>query len=152
MYSQPYKLSLEVAALGVLAYIGITDFRTFKIRNEAVLLLLMLYVLFALAVRSWFDILLNVLFAATMFIVLLWCYAKKVVGGGDVKFMTTACLWVGGQSGLMFSIFLLTFIALHLGAVKIGWAKSKIISDRLAIPYAPSIAGALGALIVLGYL
>lgn len=151
-HGELFMFYVEIAALAVLFYVGYTDLRTFKIRNETVLLLFVLYVFLALISRSWLDVLFNVGFAAVMFAVLLWFYANKLIGGGDVKFMTIVCLWIGGHCALLFSAFLLFFIGVHLGAARMGWAQSRSLSGRQAIPYAPSVAGALGAVIVLGCL
>ena len=42
------------------------------------------------------------------------------------------------------------FIVLHVGAARMGWAKTKPIAGRNAIPYAPSIAGAVIGVICSG--
>ena len=152
LHGHQYKIYIEIAAALVLLYAGITDFRIFKIRNYVVLLLLVLYVPFALVARSWFDIATNVLFALIMFAVLLWFFAKRVIGGGDVKLMAVACLWVGVHCVVPFAILLLLLIGVHVAAVRIGWAKTKTISGRNAISYAPSIAGALIGVMLLGCL
>ena len=150
-HGQQYKFYIEVAAVAVLFYVGFTDFRTFKIRNDVVMLLLVLYVLLAFVDRSRSEILIDVLLAAIIFAVLLWFYTYRAVGGGDVKFLTVVCLWVGSHGALLFSILLLLFIGLHLSAAKIGWAETKPMAGRYAIPYAPSVAAALIAVIALGY-
>ena len=147
-----YKIYIEIAAALVLLYAGITDFRIFKIRNYVVLLLLVLYVPFALVARSWFDIGLDVLFALIMFAVLLWFFARRVIGGGDVKLMAVACLWVGVHCVVPFAILLLLLIGVHVAAVRFGWAKTKTIAGRNAISYAPSIAGALIGVMLIGCL
>ena len=145
-----YKFYIEIATAAVLFYVALTDFRTFKIRNEVVLLLLVLYALFATVDRSWAEIMLDVILAAILFAVLLWCYAYGLMGGGDVKFVPVVCLWIGAHCALMFSAFLLLFIALHLGAARMGWAQTKAMGTRYAIPYAPSVAGALIGTMALG--
>ena len=151
-HSEQYKFYIEIALVAVLFYVGFTDFRTFKIRNDVVLLLLILYIPFALISRSWFEILSNVILAAVMFGVLLWFFTYRVVGGGDVKLMAVVCLWIGAHCALLFSALLLLLIGLHLLAARMGWAQTKPMAGRNAIPYAPSIAGALIGIIVLGCL
>jgi Flp pilus assembly protein protease CpaA len=146
------KFYIEIGAVVVLVYIGLTDFRTFKIRNEAVFLLFVLYVSFALTQRSWLYILSDVSLATIMFIVLLLFYANSAIGGGDVKFMTVVCLWVGVHCALLFSLLLLLLIGMHIAAAWMSWVPTKSIGRRSAIPYAPSIAGALGTVILLGCL
>jgi Flp pilus assembly protein protease CpaA len=150
LHGSQYKFYVESAAVAVLFYVGLTDFATFKIRNDTVLLLLVLYVIFAFIDRSWMEIFSNIILAAIIFGVLLWFYARAVVGGGDVKFMTVVCLWIGAHCALLFSALLLVLIGLHLIAAKLGWARTKNSSGRQAIPYAPSVAGALIGTILLG--
>jgi prepilin peptidase CpaA len=152
LHGHQYKIYIEIAAALVLVYAGITDFRIFKIRNYVVLLLLILYVPFALVARSWFDIALNVVFALIVFAGLLWFFARGSIGGGDVKLMAVACLWAGVHCVLPFAIFLLLLIMVHVAAVRFGWAKTKTIAGRNAISYAPSIAGALIGVMLIGCL
>jgi prepilin peptidase CpaA len=152
LHGAQYKFYIEIAAVVVLLYVGFTDFRTFKIRNDVLVLLLVLYVLLALVSRSWVEIIENVILAVFMFAVLLWFFAQGVIGGGDVKLVSVACLWVGVHCALLFSALLLFFIILHLGAAKMSWANTKPMRGRYAIPYAPSIAGALIGVIVSGCL
>jgi hypothetical protein len=47
---------------------------------------------------------------------------------------------------------LLVFIGLHAVAVRLGFASTQPMGPRQAIPYAPSIAGALIGTILLGCL
>jgi prepilin peptidase CpaA len=143
---------VEIAAVAVLGYIAYTDFRNFKITNGSVLLLLLLYGLYALVARPPYEILSNVTLGAIMFAVLFWFYTKRVVGGGDVKLVPVVCLWVGAHCALVFSIFLLIFIVIHLMAARMGWARTLAIGDHQAISYAPSVAVALICTIALGCL
>jgi Flp pilus assembly protein protease CpaA len=87
-----------------------------------------------------------------MFAVLFWFYTKRVVGGGDVKLVPVVCLWVGAHCALVFSIFLLIFIVIHLMAARMGWARTLAIGGHQAISYAPSVAVALICIIALGCL
>lgn len=153
LHGEQYKFYVKAAAVAVLFYVGFTDFRTFKIRNDVLLLLLVLYILYALFGRSWFEIVTNVIVATVMFGVLLYFYAQRAIGGGDVKLLPIVCLWVSAHCALPFAVFLLLFIGLHLFAAWIGWAQTKSMPgrpSRYAIPYAPSVAGALVAIIMLG--
>jgi Flp pilus assembly protein protease CpaA len=150
--SQQYKFYLEVAAVVVLVYAAVVDFLTFKIRNSVVLLLFVLYLLFALSARAWSDIFWNFILAAFIFVVLIPFYAKHAIGGGDVKFMTVVCLWLEPHCTLLFSAFLLLLIVLHLIVARFGWARTQVLAGSKAIPYAPSVAGALIGIIVLGCL
>jgi Flp pilus assembly protein protease CpaA len=149
-YAASYKFYVEAATIAVLCYIGYTDFRTFKIRNESLALLLVLYALYAGLTRSAEGILFDVLFGAIIFGFLLFPYARKLIGGGDVKFFAVACVWVGTHCALIFSGALLVFVVLHLAALRMRWIVTVEDDDRQLIPYGPSVAGALISVILLG--
>jgi len=137
------------AAIAVLCDIAITDLRTFKIYNSRVLLLLLLYGLFAAITRSPYEILSDIVLALVIFGILFLFYLKSVVGGGDVKLVPVAALFVGAHSALPFSVLLLAFTGLHLLATRMNWVPTLAIGDKRAISYAPSIAAALICVIVL---
>ncbi len=152
LHEGTYKFYIEAALVAVLFYAAVTDLRIFKIPNNVVLLLLVLYVLFAIVARTASDIVLNCILSTVTFAALLWFYSKGVVGAGDVKFVTVACLWVGLHCAVLFSLLLLVSIGLHVFAAWMRWATTKPMAGRLAIPYAPSVAGALIATTLLGCL
>ncbi len=152
VHGDTYKFYIEAALVGVLFYIGFTDFRIFKIRNNVILLLLVLYLLFAIIARTPSEIAANLVLSAITFAVLLWFYSKGVIGGGDVKFVTVACLWIGSHCAVLFFVLLLIFVGLHLFAAWVGWAATKPMAGRLAIPYAPAVAASLIATAMLGCL
>jgi hypothetical protein len=56
LHGAQYKVSIEAATVAVLFYVALTDFLTFKIRNELIVLLLILYALFAFITRSRYRI------------------------------------------------------------------------------------------------
>lgn len=137
------------AAIAVLCNIAITDLRTFKIYNSRVLLLLVLYGLFAAIARSPYEILSDVALGLVIFGFLFLFYLKNVVGGGDVKLVPVAALFVGTRSALPFALLLLIFTGLHLFATRMGWIPTLVVGDKRAISYAPSVAAALICVIVL---
>jgi Flp pilus assembly protein protease CpaA len=152
LHGAQYKLYIEAATVAVLFYVALTDFLTFKIRNELIVLLLILYALFAFVTRSRIEVLTDIALALVIFAVLLWFYSQGAVGGGDVKLVTVACVWVGTHCTLLFAALLLGLGILHLIAAKRGWVRTKATAGRPGIPYAPSVAGALIGTMVLGCL
>lgn len=152
LHDARFKFYIEAATVAVLVYVGFTDFRTFKIRNESITLLVVLYILYALIARSPYEVLLNFAVSMAVFVVLLCFYARGAVGGGDVKLVSVVCLWIGTHCALLFSALLLVFIGLHVVAVRLGFASTQPMGSHQAIPYAPSIAGALIGTILFGCL
>lgn len=113
------------------------------------LLLLSLYGLFAAITRSPYEIISNIVLGLIIFGFLLLFYLKGAVGGGDVKLVPVAALFVGTHSALPFSVLLLGFTGLHLLATRTNLVPTLAIGDRRAISYAPSIAAALICVIIL---
>lgn len=144
-----YSFWIKAAALTVFCYIGLTDLRKFKVPNLSLALLLLLYVLYAAVAHPIFETLFDIVLGALVFLILLWFYSKGGIGGGDVKLLPLACLWVGTQGAALFSLLLLFFIVVHLAAAKAGLAAVRLRGPRWEIPYAPSICGALVGTVLL---
>jgi prepilin peptidase CpaA len=121
-----------------------TDLREFKIRNELILALAGLFVLYAVLTGHWVTLKWDILFAALMSVVLLVIYNTYWMGGGDVKILAVAFLWTGISGALPFTILLALFSGAHSLAAKLGWVKSQVTDrGRQRIPLAPSVAAAL---------
>jgi prepilin peptidase CpaA len=120
-----------------------TDLREYKIRNELVLALAGLFVLYAVLTGHWAELKWDISFAALMFVVLLAVYGMGWMGGGDVKILAIAFLWTGLSGAMPFAILLALFGSAHGFAAKLGWVKSQETGSRRRIPFAPSVAAAL---------
>jgi len=136
----------------VLFYVALTDFKEFQIRNELILVLVGLFILHALLSGRWVSAHWNAGFAALMFGIMLFFYSRKAMGGGDVKILTVAFLWVGVGCAFPFAVLLAIFAALHVAAAKFGWAKVQEVDGRKRIPLAPSVAAAMILCFLLGCL
>ena len=143
-----------VACAIVLVYAAWTDLRHYKIRNEAIGILIVLYVLHRLFLDRWAGSVWNLALAAGVLVFLLYFYSRQWLGGGDVKMLAVAFLWTGVECAPAFSVLLLVFVALHAGAARLGWAGSQQLDHdrRSRIAFAPSIAAALVAIGALGCL
>jgi prepilin peptidase CpaA len=143
-----------LVTVAVLFYAAFIDFKHYKISNELILLLSGLFVLHALLSGRWTHAAWNLALAASVFLFLISFYSRHWVGGGDVKMLAVAFLWAGIDCASPFVLLLLLFVSLHTAAAKFGWLKlQQDVSDgRRRIPFAPSIAAALMATILLGCL
>jgi prepilin peptidase CpaA len=142
----PAPLSAHIVLIvtaATLFYVAWTDLKEFKIRNEMVLCIAGLYVLFAVLSGRWVGMYWNIGLAIFMLVIMLYYYSQGMMGGGDVKMLAVAFLWVGIECALVFAIFLAVSIIIHLIVVKLGWAKVQEVRGRKRIPFAPSIAAAL---------
>ena len=143
--SQSALSYLIVVAAGALALQAAwIDLREYKIRNGLVLGLASLFVAYAFVAGQWSDLRWDLIFATVMFLALLVFYSLGWLGGGDVKFLAVAFLWVGLSGAVIFSILLAFFSSVHALAAKLGWVESELTDGaRRRIPFAPSIAAAM---------
>ena len=150
----PYALSYVVLVItaAVLFYAAMTDLREFKISNELIFALACLFGIHSYLSDHWIHLHWDLAFATFMFVVLLVFYSQKWLGGGDVKILTVAFLWVGLRCALPFAVLLLIFSLIHFVAAKFEWVSVQQIEGRKRIPFAPSVAAALIAVFMLGYL
>jgi prepilin peptidase CpaA len=143
-----------VIAASILFYAAWTDLKYFKIRNEVVLVLVVLFFAHALVSGRWSNIPWNIGFATLIFVFLVYFYSRNLVGGGDVKLLTVALLWTGIECALPFAVLLLIFAVIHTLATRLGWTHSLRLpgDEGERIPFAPAVAAALIGVFVLGCL
>ena len=122
---------------------GDTQLREFKVRNELVVILACLYVVYALFSGAWVSTQWNFAFALLMLAGGAYAYSLQQIGGGDLKLLTVAFLWTGPWLAAPFVILLLVFILVYYLVARLGFAAARRTSTGLRIPLAPSLAGAL---------
>jgi prepilin peptidase CpaA len=143
-----------VLMVAVLLYAAFTDLKQYKIGNELIVLLVGLFFLHSLFANRWTNVAWSIGLAAGVFLFLLYFYSRHWIGGGDVKILSASILWAGIECALPFVLLLLLFVSLHTAAARLGWVEQRQNDSdgRLRIPFAPSIAAALIATILLGCL
>ena len=132
-----------VATAAILLWVAVNDFRSFKIPNNIILVLVALFCLYMLVSGRWVALHWHVAFAAFVFVMLLVCYAQNLMGGGDVKLLTVAYLWTGAHCALLFSLLMLVLAILHIVLVHFEWVQAQRIEGRYKVAFAPAIAGGL---------
>ncbi len=137
-------------AAAALIYAALSDLKNFTIRNSLVLLLAFLYVVHAALTRRWAEVPRDLELAAVMFAITLVFYWLGLLGGGDVKLLTVAFLWVGGHGAMVFAILLGVISFIHVIAGVFGWLSVRQVGRRRQIAFAPSVAGALIGSFMLG--
>ena len=135
---------------GLLFYMALTDLKHFKIRNEFVLVLAALFFLHAFVSGRWVIIQWNFGFALLLSLIMFYFYLKNMMGGGDLKLLTVALLWVGPFCALPFALFLLLFVCIHIAAVKLKLIEARVVSGKDWIAFAPSVAAALISVFIAG--
>jgi prepilin peptidase CpaA len=141
--SEFYPLGIIAIACAVLFYVAFADLQNYKIKNELVMLLAALYGAYVVATGTWSEALTHLMVAALIFAVMLVFYSYGLLGGGDVKLLTVAFLWVGKDCALLFAVVMLAITGVHAGLVYLGVLGAQTINGRRRIAYAPAIAGAL---------
>lgn len=142
---------LLVITAATLFWMAVTDFKEFKIRNDLVVVLAVLYVLHAVVSGRWTTMPWNFGFAALASAAMLYAYSQQQMGGGDFKLLAAVFLWTGPWSAIPFALLLLVFVGLHYAASRFGWAPAQITPLGRRIPLAPSVAAALIGTFALGY-
>jgi prepilin peptidase CpaA len=152
-YVAASNLILAITAV-VLFYAALTDLKRYTIRDEVVLVLALLFFVHAFMSGRWTSIPWNIGLSGVILIFLIYFYSHKLVGGGDVKLLTVALLWVGLDCALPFAVLLLISTIIHTLAAKTGWVDTQRVAgdDRSRIPFAPSVAVALIGVFLLGCL
>jgi prepilin peptidase CpaA len=133
-----------------LFWVALTDLREFKIRNEFVVALAVLYLIYAALSGTWVFLHWHVAFALAMLAGGMYAYSLHQIGGGDLKLFAVAFLWTGPAYAGPFAILLLAFTAIYYCAARLGFAAAQRTTKGLRIPLAPSLAGALVGVLGLG--
>ena len=143
-----------IMTAAVLFYVARNDLRHYQIRNGLIVVLAALFFVHALVSGRWVSAHWNIVFALLMSIVMFFLYGCHLMGGGDVKLLGVAFLWVGIGCALPFALLLLLFATVHTISAELGWADTQRLDndERKRIPFAPSIAAALIGVFMLGCL
>jgi prepilin peptidase CpaA len=144
------SLWILVLTAVTLFWAALTDMREFKVRNELVVILACLYVVYALFSGAWVSMQWNFAFALLMLTGGTYAYSLQHIGGGDLKLLTVAFLWTGPWLAAPFVILLLMFVLIYYVAARFGFAAVRRTPAGLRIPLAPSLAGALVGVFALG--
>jgi prepilin peptidase CpaA len=135
-----------VALAAILIFVILDDLRNYRIRNEAVAALAVLFLLRTALRGRYQEAMSHAAFAAVMFVVLLLMYvlmnARGRMGGGDVKLLGAAFLWLGIEHAFVFSLFLIAFTLAYALLAKLGGVPRKMVAARTTIPFGPCISAA----------
>lgn len=124
----------------LLVWVALEDLSRFRIRNAAVLGLMVGFVVHSVAADRASLLIPHAIFAGVGFAALFAAYSLGAIGGGDAKLLTAGLLWVGPEGAVVFALLLLAFSLAYALAAWLGWAPSKQVGQRRAVPFGPSIA------------
>ncbi|MBC7477914.1 MAG: prepilin peptidase [Pseudorhodobacter sp.] len=152
-------VSLAFFPLTIL-YAGLGDLATMRIPNRVVVTILLGYAVLApLSGFSLAQLALGLVAASVVFLLAFGAFACGWMGGGDVKLMAAAALWLGlpqmvafllwtSIAGGLLTLALMAYRSLPLTQMAFdatGWA-SRLHLDRTRVPFGVAIAA--GSLIV----
>lgn len=147
--------ALVISTLVVLVYgyIAWTDFLQFRIRNQMVLLLIGLYLLFGLA-QGWAHLRGDLLAGALLFVLGVGFWLAGLMGAGDAKLGLPVGLFCGLQGLAAYAVLLLALSAAMLVLIQLArrpGPRGSRIGRRLQemaalgqVPYAIPMLGAGG--------
>ena len=142
-----------ILTAAILFYVAFTDLKHYKIRNDVILILAGLFFVYVALSGHWMTMFWNSVFAALLFFLMLYFYSRSLMGGGDLKLLTVAFLWVGPSCVVPFSLLLLLFVGIHVFGAKLKLVDIKQgEGQKKSIAFAPSIAAALIAIFMVGCL
>jgi prepilin peptidase CpaA len=124
----------------ILVYVIVEDLRSYRIRNEAVLALLVLFVVFFTTIGDFAALKSHLLFGLGLFALFLGMYWFRMLGGGDVKLLAVACFWLGLENALLFAVLLAALSLAYAEGAKRDLLPYKMQKGRLKVPYGPTIA------------
>jgi prepilin peptidase CpaA len=124
----------------ILVYIIVQDLRTYRIRNEAIVALLVLFGGFYLVNGDMASFTSHLIFGLAFFAVFLAMYWFGLMGGGDVKLLTVAFFWLGPENALPFSLLLGVLSLVYALGARLKLVPSYVHNGRMKVPFGPTIA------------
>ncbi|MCW6511938.1 A24 family peptidase [Lichenifustis flavocetrariae] len=134
--------TLTVVVGLILCWIFVEDMLRFRIRNVLIIALISSFALDCILGDRLALMVPHSILAVLGLGVLSGCFALRMMGGGDVKLLSAALLWVGPEGCVVFAIALLFCTLLYLAGAWAGWLPQRSRGGRTLIPFGPSIAAA----------
>lgn len=126
----------------LLCWVLFEDLRYFRIRNIVVVALVASFLIDSLLRSRLATLPSHGLFALLGFGILSGFFALRAIGGGDVKLLSAALLWIGPEGCTVFAALLLVCTILYLTGTWVGLFPARQRGGKKMIPYGPSIAAA----------
>jgi len=140
----PWQIIAQLVIGAVVSILLVTiivdDLKNYRIRNATVLLLAVLFVIWCL-IKTDLSLFFTHLIAATvLFAILGVMYHFRMMGGGDVKLLVVAFLWLGLEHGFLFFVLLFITSLVYVVGARFRWVPSRKLNGRTSVPFGPSIA------------
>jgi len=137
---RPLDTLIDGLACTTLVFVAVEDARRFRIRNGAILVLVGLFGLAVWLSGTDQDAIWHGVFATLVLVLMFGAFALGLVGAGDAKLMSVACLWIGPENALLFAMALLCLTGLYGVGAKLRVLPARLDGHRVKIPFGPSIA------------
>lgn len=139
-----------IVAAAVLFYAAASDLKAYKISNEVVITLLVLFALHSALSGRWVGLHWDLAFGAVCVALMLACYAAGLMGGGDLKLLSVAFLWTGIRCVVPFLLVVVAAALVHTLLARFGYVGAQRVEGRMRIAFAPSIAIGLIVVFMIG--
>ncbi|MDJ1159208.1 prepilin peptidase [Chelatococcus sp. SYSU_G07232] len=134
------EAAIRAALLAILVFVLIDDLKNYRIRNDVVVALFVLFLLWA-ALRANLALLAShTAFALVLFAILALMYGRGLMGGGDVKLLGVSFLWLGPEGALPFALLMCGFTLLYWAGARLKLLPSHRVGSRTRVPFGPCIA------------
>jgi prepilin peptidase CpaA len=143
------EVQIQAVLVALLAYVIVDDLRNFRVRNDVILAIGALAIVYFTMQWDWRFFASHLMVGGILFAVFSFLYARGWMGGGDVKLLVAAFVWLGQEKAQIFVVALTVFATVYGTAAKFLLVPAQQLpSGRAKVPYAPSIALAWIAAIV----
>jgi prepilin peptidase CpaA len=131
---------VSIALGATLLFIVCDDLRNYRIRNEIIAFLAVLFVVDVIVRGAYYEGAWHAAFALVLFLIILGLYTYRLMGGGDAKLLAVAFLWLGLDNSTAFSLFLVCTTVLYVLGARWGALPSQKQARGTRIPFGPAIA------------
>ncbi len=133
-------LAITILLIAVLVFVAIDDFLNFQIKNESISVLLLLICLKYFFSGLPADYILRMIVALVVFSSMLLAHWRGYLGGGDVKLLPLAFLWLGSTEWLLFYAILTVATLLYSILALLKILPSDMSKGKPRMAYGPCIS------------
>ena len=135
-------LLINLALASLLIYISIDDILNFRIKNEAILILIFLTILKLFILGYSQELVTHLLYATLIFLAILLIYCLGIFGGGDAKLLGVIFFIIEKKLWLNFYLDLMVITLFYSLCAYLNLIPSRKSENGHKMPYGPCICAA----------
>lgn len=133
-------LALSTTLVALLAYVIVDDYLNFRIRNEVIVIMLLLTALKYMINGLPDQFHLQFGYVVLIFFFLLIMFSRGYLGGGDVKLLPLAFLWLSVEKWLLFYTILTIITIIYATMALLDLVPTDKKNGKPRMAYGPCIA------------